>query len=889
MSNPRIGSENGPRSSHLESSTARISAHEQSTYSNLSDLQMRGNAGAALSGSPVRIPRGPKANTQPSIRAPMAPRLGHNTWVNPNLRPSIMNTVPPTAVPRVPAKRDYTGEERVGKQLDGQIMQESAHHPAKFKAEKEQTKSAVDESKGSSAQEPEGSLQDAAESLPRESTSLHEAIPVRGSATGVNSQGTSGSDDDGMDLDEDDFEEAEKQFSRDMQRLDAKRPPTPRHHAELLPLLEEIDALASAAEDLANGFIPDFGEPEESRGASIPLGLPSPKSEGVINDQLETNGTDKKEDYVTADSPPLSEANLPFLISGPPTPFSEISVVRENYINYDHLRDYILGCFKADRERLNVDYDDMKAEYARLYKHWRLELEVLDQERNLLEETNGATPSPVPVEAPVISALPVVEARRAGRSSNNNSEYVLQKVLEISAKETAEAEEIREKKALENQALADLQKEAVIPDMFSPYEMTSTIFRDTNNLIPTRMALEVLAFDAPKTPFTGPGQQELFENLYIHNPKRWTLIAKEMGRDYDHQDCIHHYYVTKIKRQYKEKVNKMASKKTGKGGRKGRQKPNAIMSGRVPMYDGNEEDAPPPSLTEAGRPRRAVAPIFGGKDNITENDPATPMPTPGRRGAGQNKLDLGGDSTSERPTVKRTRTAQREKGAKRGKAPLLAAAPGPTPSKNDATDLVRAKSKEPKVEDQQRPMDLDELKGPAGSDLGPPPNAASWLSPTRPLDNPTVVDVGYGQPPPPLPISQQQPQQQQSVPDSHSRAPQTSSYWSVPEQQDFKKLVAHYGTDWQQISQTLKTKTHIMVSRSHQLTTTKVIKIALTPNRSKIITSGKLKRETPTLSRWPTRLIKKSNGASRRVIHHNQAWYKDDAQNLHLLTSHTEH
>ncbi|MCJ1244129.1 hypothetical protein MMC30_001327 [Trapelia coarctata] len=806
--NPRIGFDNGPRPGHLESSAARVSSHEQPTYSNQSDLQMRGNSGAALSGSPVRIPRGPKANTQPSIRAPMAPRLGHNTWVNPNLRPSIMNTVPPTAVPRVPAKRDYTGEERASKQTDDQSMQESTHHSARLKAESEQLRAHV--------QEAEDPLRDGAELPPRESLSLHGAMPAPESATGINSQGTSGSDDDdGMDLDEDDFEEGEKQFSREMQRLDAKRPPTPRHHAELLPLLEEIDALASAAEDLANGVLPDFNEPEESLGTSIPLGLPSPKSEGVVNEQLETDETEKKEDYVTAESPPLSEANLPFLISGPPTPFSEISVVRENYMSYDHIKDRILECFKEDRERLNVDYDDMRAEYARLYKQWRLGLEMLEQERSLPEETNGATPSPVPAEPPVVNVLPVVEVRRAGRSSNNVSEYEFQKVLEISAKETAEAEEIREKKALENQALADLQKEAAIPDMLSLYEMGSTIFIDTNNLIPNRMALEVLAFDAPKAPFTGPVQQELFENLYIHNPKRWTLIAKQMGGEYDYQDCIHHYYVTKIKRQYKFKVNKMASKKSGKGGRgKGRGKPNAIMSGRLPMYDGNEEDAPPPSLTEAGRPRRAVAPVFGGKDSVTESDPATPVPTPGRRGAGQNRLDTGGDSTSERPTVKRTRTAQREKGTKRGRALLLAAAPA-TPSKNDS-DLIRAKSKEPKVEDQQRPIDLDELKGPTGSELGPPPNRGGWLSPTRSLDNPSVVDVAYGQPPPP-PMLQQQPPppQQQLNSDTHSRAPQTSSYWSVPEQQDFRKLVDHYGTDWQQISQALKTKTHIMVKNHY--------------------------------------------------------------------------
>ncbi|MCJ1379169.1 hypothetical protein MMC17_002269 [Xylographa soralifera] len=39
----------------------------------------------------------------------------------------------------------------------------------------------------------------------------------------------------------------------------------------------------------------------------------------------------------------------------------------------------------------------------------------------------------------------------------------------------------------------------------------------------------------------------------------------------------------------------------------------------------------------------------------------------------------------------------------------------------------------------------------------------------------------------------------------------SSSYWSVPEQQDFDNLIARYGRNWQQISRILKTKTPIMV------------------------------------------------------------------------------
>ena len=38
-----------------------------------------------------------------------------------------------------------------------------------------------------------------------------------------------------------------------------------------------------------------------------------------------------------------------------------------------------------------------------------------------------------------------------------------------------------------------------------------------------------------------------------------------------------------------------------------------------------------------------------------------------------------------------------------------------------------------------------------------------------------------------------------------------SSYWSVPEQYNFYNLLEYFGTDWQAIATTMKTKTHIMV------------------------------------------------------------------------------
>ena len=40
---------------------------------------------------------------------------------------------------------------------------------------------------------------------------------------------------------------------------------------------------------------------------------------------------------------------------------------------------------------------------------------------------------------------------------------------------------------------------------------------------------------------------------------------------------------------------------------------------------------------------------------------------------------------------------------------------------------------------------------------------------------------------------------------------QTSSYWSVPEQNDFPALLRHFGTDWHGIAKFMTSKTHIMV------------------------------------------------------------------------------
>ena len=788
---------------------------EQSGRSNLADSGSRTNSNVST-GSPLKIPRGPK--NQPSIRAPMAAKTIPNQWINPNIKraPSFMNRPQPTLYPMIPAKRGYTGEERPTVPPTAQPRQEALQNvpetedvhphiqPPMHKAEVLDTGASSEPTRISSMDEEVGPAPTMPDAKVLQATDFTEAIKSQSD--------TVSDDDENMDLDEGDFEEQERKFTKELHSLEAKRPATPRHHAELIPLLEEVDALGSALEDIKSGKLPEAEEVEEKYEPEARLGLPSPSPESVEKPQLESDFRDFKQEPEVAQTPPLSEENLPYLISGPPTPLSEVSSIQQNVYRHNLIRDHLLNYFSEKQEDLDVQYSRMREEYADLYKPWRVRVEAMDRQK--AAEEGNATPSPIPTEAPSLMPTPIIEGRRVGRSSasGNVSELDYQRVVELSKQEAAEAAEFRERQAQESQALADLQKEAVIPDMLSPSDRKQSLFEDTNHLIPTRIALEVLAFIPPEDDFTDQ-EHDIFTEYYLIFTKKWGQIASFIpGRDY--QDCIQHYYLSKKKFKYKNLIKERPVLKKGRKprGTKAPSRSGALMadmgSTRPSMYDGSGNDTEQPQFTSAGRPRRTAAPTFGERDVTGENDVITPVPTPGRRGAGSGKGDLTGDSISERPSIKRARTGTREKGAKRSKAPFLAAAPGPSPSKKDV-DVDTGKSKEPKLEDPQRPDELKQFEVLNISSAEQIPELGSWLNGppilTAPVEMETVPD--------PSPLSQAVALHQHSSHDLQQRPQsQTSSYWSVPEQQDFTRLVGYYGHDWQQISQALKTKTHIMVS-----------------------------------------------------------------------------
>ena len=767
--------------------------------------------------SPVKIPTGPRAERAPpsirqapppiargqQIKGPSMMRGGAWSWVNPDLpkhtprgpsQPSIMNVVP--------KKRDSIGEDKSKSSLPTAESAESAiakwrraNAPASIAASQHVPKEGPSQpSPGIMHRVP--TTRDA---IKEEQTDTDES---RDQATGPDGDkedeesDEAAADDTQMDLDEEDFVEAERKYDRDMQALQARRPPTPRSHPQLLELLDELDALGSALEERKK----TAPAGEDICGPSTSIGLPSPK----VGDAEEVDYKRKS----SFSPPPTKERpqtppidSLPFLNNGPPTPFSEIEDLQEDKGQQDLVEEVLFERLTRQRNLLLSEDDQIKEVFSRVYKLWRTSIEDFEEERRAEEtlvDPSGADDMLLATSTPSV----------VGRRGRVISELAMDEVLKISQETAAKEERARREREAPIYLPPETfnsEREAVVPDMLDKFEAQTCMFADTNNLIDPELTLDLLCFVPTPDDFTS-AERETFLVNYLLCPKRFGTIADALeGRDF--RDCVQHYYLTKRLVKYKDQ--EAAFSKTRKGRKmqmRGQIRPRA--SGLMSTFDGMMDiEAQNIALTEKGRPRRAAAPTFG---DVVENETATPAATPARRGAASNKDNPAGALSSEKPPTRRPRGPTKEKPGRKPKAQLLAAAPGPSPQKS-VPEIARGVSKEPVIPDSE--PRIDELDGAhvlAGLSTSEPyhahmyhrqPPPEPW--PTRPP--PTSMEQ-IPQHVPHIPQEQPHPPQQKAA-----AAPQTSSYWSVPEQQDFYNLVRHFGTDWPAIASTMKTKTHIMV------------------------------------------------------------------------------
>lgn len=576
------------------------------------------------------------------------------------------------------------------------------------------------------------------------------------------------------------LEERKQKFENDVRRMRANIPAPPLEDPSIVTLLLRIQLLGS----VANDEFPEHVEPEPLvEETKAPNQRPATPMDYKSEDEVPPQGSPMKlaPEPLPASNGILVE-NLPFLHSGPPTPISDLDVYQENAANHESFKEVLRGELMRRRKEIARKNADLRDGYLACYKPWRLDVWELDRSKGKHLESPGPVSPPAP---PIITPPSITEGRRY----KGNSELDFQNALRAS--EISAQEELERRRGNKATAQPDLSREAIIPDMLEPQEIHTYIYKDSNNMVESAKAKDVFGFLPPVNDFT-PEEHEKFTDAFMAHPKKWGKIAESLpGRDF--QQCIVHYYLTKEEIKYKAKLNKRWSRR-GRAKRSVRPKSNALMAdlGVVkPDYEGEEEPAP---VTDTGRPRRAAAPTFGDSSADTDQVPS------GRRGKD-------GEPT-EKPVSRRGgRTGPGSRGGRRGRAAQqlqtalapeqqisnVPATPGATfpktemePSLDGASEAAMARAKEQLEREasealpRARPGRSRAREGMYVFDS----MESDVATPTRQPDR--QPEMGYG-------------------------SLQPTSYWSVPEQRDFPQLLAHFGRDFEGISQFMKTKTTVMV------------------------------------------------------------------------------
>lgn len=772
----------------------------------------------SLNTSPNQIiPTAPKADRIP----PTAPRAAVGRGQAPQGRP--MDRPPPTAPrapfgigqPRphawnqwtregvtpyrdavIPAKRDLTGEEK-----SQRYKPDPSPKPAPASLNNDAHRAAVQASEPDvSAKTMDQANTLAEDSLAEEKREIDDVgDPVDPMVTDESSE------DDGMDLDEEDFESTKAKFEQERSRLQAQFIDLSERSYRATTPLEQLARLAKVtAQDLPSeddmtpeDDAPSLEDEQQSRSASkqpdedMDQDLLTPKEED--GEDIIMDGTDSLDQIIPPPRPRRKQSpeviNLPYLLKTLPTSLSERDALQETLERQNACKAAVAAHLQSQGEEADEVEQDAVEEFSDLYRGFAAVTRDIDDERaskENLERQKSAEPGPEPDMAAAVLEIPNTESSR--RLHKFGSEYDIQKAIRES-EETARIEQERLERDAKR-AKDDLEKEAPIPEMLSEEMRQRRIFVNTNQLRDAYMLTDIFGYDPPSDDFT-EDEHRIFLEAFKERPKKWGEIAAMLpGRTYQH--CIHHYYAFKWDGRFRETKNKRRAKVgRGRGGKApARGKGAALMAdlGRA------DEDAAPNAtgVSESGRPKRAAA-----RTTYTEKDAEGKVlsmsATPGRKSA--PKLDANGEVT-EKPVKRRKATAASgERAPKKSRAQPIAAAPVGSPLKVERD--VQFRASELSREDQARVEEASLLAGLQTSynrvqpDLGSMyPASEAFSQGATPGDSVDKIrPPGHG---------------------SLQRS-SASSYWSVPEQQDFMKFITHFGTDFAAIATHMGTKTQTMV------------------------------------------------------------------------------
>ncbi|KAI1471442.1 uncharacterized protein F4812DRAFT_178960 [Daldinia caldariorum] len=411
------------------------------------------------------------------------------------------------------------------------------------------------------------------------------------------------------------------------------------------------------------------------------------------------------------------------------------------------------------------------------------------------------------------------------RRSRYASERDLERILEESRRVE---DEKRERQMQAERERYRTEKEAVLPRQYqAPEERENDFYQDVTGHIQPEKIVAAWELLPPVDNFTEE-ETATFEKAYLEFPKQWGRVSDPLANR-DFGTSIQFYYLKKEKNELnlKEKLKKRPRQRK-KGGR-GKQRSSALVSELGNGDNENEENQETGENGERRRPRRAAAPTFNSEATPATDGEGTPSGTPGRRGAGSK-----GDGGSEKPERKpRGRRAAKDREAKQPRVnQTLAAAPPAGIKGNRSRSSSRVHGSE--WTSQQVPNEAGRV--PTQYELAPSTSAVQQVAIPAPFQHAQpILSPERGiqqqpqQPPPPVPMPMDamgppplrpEPPQQPSVAMLDLGTPtvsdrrsgtQASSYWSVPEANDFPQLLRSFGSDWAAIATHMRTKTPVMV------------------------------------------------------------------------------
>jgi serine/arginine repetitive matrix protein 2 len=770
---------------------------------------------------------------------PGAPRASAwNQWIRPG--------APQYREPSVPAKRDSNGDEKTKQfmpRTSPQTMNRQVSDPSSMRVEEVKN----DRAFRTAPVSPERRLSDANAvnnppfqreySVPSPAKKPESDPAVDVDVATAESSEDSFSDEEGMDLDEQDFAQSKAKFERQrahlasqMINLNARQyrattplaqisrlanitvqdlPPAPSStiaeiNDDVMEGMETSDVPARAASPLhplsptprkdapTDLIIPKKEQIEEPETVTIPpvhTTYKQPEPDRVLEsaevDQDEDIDMDGSEDldFITPEPKRNIEATitLPFLAKTPLTPLSDLGAFHENIARLNAAKPALIMHYQAQAEEEQIVQKDLQEEYVEKYRAWKLETQLLDRERasKETEERQMSVELGLDIESSPIMENPISESSRS-RLHKFSSEYDIQQVLKQS-EETARLEQ--EKSDRESRrAQIDLEKEAIAPDMWDEASKEKRIFKNMNRFRDPICLTDIYGYEPEFESFT-EAEDKRFVELFKERPKQWGEIAAQLpGRSYT--DCIHHYYKYKWDGRFKEKQKRKAKGGARRGGKTGRAKPATLMSDL--RKDGEEDSSSGPMLTETGRPRRAATRTAYTAEKEPEVKPVAGAATVNK------KVPAPGEVVPEKPAKRRKTTAAGDKPQKRGRQTLVSTATSVTSPAGTEKEVILSQ------EDFARAKQLEEAALLTGIYTG-----------TRALGGPQHVE--YAHDPLPIQVTNDAVERTRAPAQTSMQRSSASSYWSVPEQTDFVKFIAHFGTDFGAIANHMGTKTQTMV------------------------------------------------------------------------------